>query len=342
MNIRPLILTIFTALSFFAAQAQPLSVRVEHKTYDNFFLKWEGKLDKGINYWLLTDEEEFNNMLGLAQTMGSTTRMPDFTTQYVFAIAAPETRMETYLTIKRVEIVDEKDVNIHCILMENGNKQSYTTKPVVVASVPKSPYVKNIIFFDESGKEQKRYNLEKLGKEKQKENEKLQKEAEEARAKVEKAAKKEAADAAEAEEQDNVVDSKAAARAAKEEARKQELAEKQAREEAEEAARLEKLEREAKIAAAERKKAEEERKKVEAEKKAKQAKLEMERMEREEKAAAAERERAEAEAREMKEQEEAFENARKERETEKEELRKEREQKRKERKARREAAEEEE
>ena len=66
----------------------------------------------------------------MAKTMNNTIVTPDFDNNYIVALAAPETRMETYLAIKRTEIENEKDLKIHCIKME-GSKNDYFTLSLI-------------------------------------------------------------------------------------------------------------------------------------------------------------------------------------------------------------------
>lgn len=302
---------------------EEMMYRLDHKVLEGYTVKKGVDLSKGLNYWLITDLDQFESMFESAGEMGVTVKKPDFISNYVFAIAAPETRYQTYLAFKRVEVVNEKDVKVYCIMMEDY-KQNFKYVPVLVGTVPKTPYVKHIVFCDEDDKEQKRYSLDKIDKEKQKiadkqiksekaEKEKAEKEEREATEKAEK--EKKQAEAARAREQKERAEEEAYQ--AREKARQEQVA-------AEKAERQKQKEQEAK----ERAEREEREYKAQQEREEREAKLEEARLK---------KERAEAK---LQAEEEAKERA--EIEKEKEEMRKAREEKKAKRKAERQKAQEEE
>lgn len=300
-----------------------LIYRLDHKVLEGYTVKPTVSLSKDISYWLITDEEQFDDMFQSAGEMGVTVKRPDFKTQYVFAIASPETRYQTYLAFKRVEVVNEKDVKVHCIKMEDY-KQNFKYVPVLVGTVPKTPFVKHIVFCDEDEKEQKRYSLDKIDKEKQKIAEQQIKAEKEAAEKAEKEAKS----AAEKAEKEKKITAAAKAREEKE----------RAEEEAYMAKEKAKEEQKAKEKA-ERQKQKDQELKDRQEREAKELKAQEEHEEREARLEEARLKKERAEAK-LQAEEEAKERA--EIEKEKEEMRKEREERKAKRKAERQKAQEEE
>lgn len=296
-----------------------LVYRLDHKTTDGYAIKSTVDLSKGLNYWLITDQEQFDSMFEPSKEPGAKADKLDFNTQYVFAIAAPETRYQTYLAYKKVEVVNEKDVKVHCIMMEDY-KKNFKYVPVLIGYVPKTPFVKNIVFCDEYGKEDRKYSLNKIDKEKQRIADKQIKAEKEAAEKEEKEAKAAAAKAEK--EKRQAAEEKAKAEKAAAEARQEKEYEEQIAKEKEE-----------------RKKQKEQEAQERREKEEREYKLQLAKEEKEA------RQAAEIEAREaleMKAREAEIEKERAEKEKEKEEARKEREKRKKERKAARETEEEEE
>ena len=299
-----------------------LVYRLDHQVLEGYTIKPGVDLDKDLSYWLITDEQQFDEMFQSAGEMGVTIKRPDFATQFVFAIACRETRNQTYLAFKKVEVVNEKDVNVHCVKMVDY-KQNFKYVPALIGTVPKTPFVKRIVFRDEDDKEQKTYSLDKIDREKQKIAERQIKVAKEEKEKAEKEAKEAAVKAEKERKQAEVEKAKLAkekaeeeAYAAKEKKYQEELAIEKAKREKEKAAEIkERNEREAREF------------KAQQEREEREARLEEERLK---------KERAEAK---LQAEEEARERA--EIEKEKEEIRKEREERKAKRKAERQKAQEE-
>ena len=292
---------------------EALVYRLDHKVLEGYTIKQGVGLDKDLSYWLITDEQQFDEMFQPSGEMGVTVKRPDFATQYVFAIACRETRNQTYLAFKKVEVVNEKDVNVHCVKMVDY-KQNFKYVPVLVGTVPKTPFVKRIVFRDEDEKEQKTYSLDKIDREKQKIAERQIKAAKEEKEKAEKEAKEAAVKAEKEKKQAEAEKAKLAKEKADEEAYqakemkyREELAIEKAKREKEKAAEMK-----------ERAEREEREFKAQQEREEREARLEEERLK---------KERAEAK---LQTEEEARERA--EIEKEKEEMRKEREERKKKRK----------
>lgn len=310
-----------------------LVYRLDHKVLEGYTIKPGVDLDKDLSYWFISDEQQFDDMFQPSGEMGVTVKRPDFATQYVFAIACRETRNQTYLAFKKVEVVNEKDVTVHCVKMVDY-KQNFKYVPVLIGTVPKTPFVKRIVFRDEDEKEQKTYSLDKIDREKQKIAEKQIKAAKQEKEKAEKEAKEEK-ERAEKEAKEE------AARAEKEkkqaEAEKIRLAKEKADEEAYQAKEL-KYRQELAIEKAKREREKAAETKERAEREEREFKAQQEREERE---ARLEEERLKKEKAEAKLQAEEEARERAEIEKEKEEMRKEREERKAKRKEARKKAQEE-
>ena len=105
------------------AQPEVIIKRVEFKELQNYFLKTQDVVNKkDLTYIWIEDQAQFDELFGVAKTMNNHIVNPDFENNYIVALAAPESRMETYLAIKRTEIEHEKDLKFLCIVLEGPSK----------------------------------------------------------------------------------------------------------------------------------------------------------------------------------------------------------------------------
>jgi len=87
---------------------------------------------------VVTDQDRFNQLFGMATTMGPNGRPTpiDFTRQFVIAVAPPETALAT--TIQAIGLQQEEGKLVLQYHIEEGQPQSYTSRPILLLIVDRT------------------------------------------------------------------------------------------------------------------------------------------------------------------------------------------------------------
>ncbi len=125
---------------------------VEIQQLSGYFLKNSYELPKEVNIIEVLDKDQMKLAFGVGKTMNNKIDTVDFNANAVIGIALQPTDIKTDLKIEKVEKSGET-LNVYVSLVK-GEKQSFTTKPVVLFSVSKLVDVKNLeLFIDGNNKD---------------------------------------------------------------------------------------------------------------------------------------------------------------------------------------------
>lgn len=93
----------------------------------------------------ITNQKDFDSYFGTAAVMGENGNPTDinFSTQYVISLTRPETDIETRLVPKSLE-TNQKGEIVLCYQEIQGQKRTYTTKPLLLIIVDKK-YDGNVV-----------------------------------------------------------------------------------------------------------------------------------------------------------------------------------------------------
>ena len=112
----------------------------------NYFFKNDQVIPE---YPKITTEEEFNNLFGMATTMGENGKPTaiDFTKQFVLAIVLPVTDFAT--EINPVKVEEKGDSLLYTYEIKSGEKQSFSIQPVSIIILDKKYENKRIVLVNE-------------------------------------------------------------------------------------------------------------------------------------------------------------------------------------------------
>ena len=116
----------------------------------------------------ITSEKVFNELFGMATTMGENGKPTeiDFTKQFVLAIVLPTTNIET--EVNPVKVEEKGDSLFYAFEVKKGEKQTYSIKPISIIILDKKYENKKVVL--EGGQEITyftaidRYLVEEIGK----------------------------------------------------------------------------------------------------------------------------------------------------------------------------------
>ncbi len=115
------------------------------KTLSGYFLKNNYSLADDTNLLILKNKEAFDNALGIGKTMNNTIDSPDFENSLVMAVALKSTNIHTDLKVTKTELAGTI-LNVYATITK-GEKQSFSSTPVVVFSVPENPEINQVQLF---------------------------------------------------------------------------------------------------------------------------------------------------------------------------------------------------
>ena len=122
------------------------STEVAFEVAKNYFFKNDQVIPE---YPKITTEEEFNNLFGMATTMGENGKPTaiDFTKQFVLAIVLPVTDFAT--EINPVKVEEKGDSLLYTYEIKSGEKQSFSIQPVSIIILDKKYENKRIVLVNE-------------------------------------------------------------------------------------------------------------------------------------------------------------------------------------------------
>jgi hypothetical protein len=141
---KALLLIQFLMLFCICCYAQPVDVIIKPLT--GYFLADRTALGKGMNYFVITKENQFNKTFGMAKTMSNRIDRPDFKKGMVITLALPETKRET--TIEYISAVKAGNFIEVYYKVKRSYPITYTIQPLALALVPKYPGVNTIKFYE--------------------------------------------------------------------------------------------------------------------------------------------------------------------------------------------------
>lgn len=108
--------------------------KVPYRIANNYFVKSSLNFPE-ITTLKISTEDEFEKYFGKAYYMGNngTPTKIDFGQEFVLAVIHPETDLETNIEINKIEKID-KNLKFYYTVKQR-NKNTYTTKPVLIAVI---------------------------------------------------------------------------------------------------------------------------------------------------------------------------------------------------------------
>ncbi len=128
----------------------PASVPVDYSTLSGYFLNNSYELKSDVNIILAVDPDQMSLAFGMAKTMNNTVDKVDFGTEAVVGIALQPTDLATEMKIDKMEKVGNT-LNVY-LTITRGDKQTFTTKPLTLFSLPKNTGVDQVELYIEGEK----------------------------------------------------------------------------------------------------------------------------------------------------------------------------------------------
>ncbi len=112
-----------------AAEGGKASNEVPFEVANSYFFKNDQDIPASPK---ITTAEEFENLFGMATTMGEDGKPTsiDFTKQFVLALVLPVTNLATEITPDRLE--EKGDTLFYFYSAKQGDAQSYSTQPILL------------------------------------------------------------------------------------------------------------------------------------------------------------------------------------------------------------------
>lgn len=141
---RTFLISICISMILASCGSQPKhSLAVPYTVAKNYFVK--NTIENKLIELSITNQENFNNLFGIARTMGSNGKPTpiDFNTQYVIAVINPISDDVSALECKALEMKSEKLILDYSV--EKTNKQSFQSRHTLILIVDKI-YQKEVVF----------------------------------------------------------------------------------------------------------------------------------------------------------------------------------------------------
>ena len=124
------------------AEGDEVSNEVAFEVAKNYFFKNDQEIPASPK---VTTEEEFNNLFGMATTMGEDGKPTpiDFTRQFVLAIVLPVTDYDTEINPTKVE--EKGDSLLYTYEVKQGEQQSFSIQPVSIIILDKKYENKEVV-----------------------------------------------------------------------------------------------------------------------------------------------------------------------------------------------------
>ncbi len=114
---------------------QPAPATLAFDEISGFFLDNKLTFTDSVNYFLFNSQEELNKKFDSGKTPASEVISPDFTINYVVAVACLPTQNLTTIVMDKVEI-NERDINVY-LNIQQGEKQTFVSKPSRIFAIEK-------------------------------------------------------------------------------------------------------------------------------------------------------------------------------------------------------------
>src|SRR6478609_3993489 len=125
--------------------SQAAAVQLAFAPLDNYFLKNTAQLPDSINFLIIANQSEFDNLFGAAKTATNAITAPDFIINHTIAIATLPTNSKTTIEVEKVEL-GESTINVFAKITK-GEKESATSTPARVFAVEKRDGVTGMDFY---------------------------------------------------------------------------------------------------------------------------------------------------------------------------------------------------
>jgi len=112
---------------------------------DNYFLKNTAQLPDSINFLIIANQSEFDNLFGAAKTATNEIIAPDFIINHTIAITTLPTNIKTTIEVEKVEL-GESTINVFAKITQ-GEKESATSTWAKVYAVEKRDGVTGMDFY---------------------------------------------------------------------------------------------------------------------------------------------------------------------------------------------------
>ncbi|MBN9298724.1 MAG: hypothetical protein J0I41_17080 [Filimonas sp.] len=130
---------------------QPIPSSVGVVPLDNYFIKNTSQLIEDVNYIAIRSPDVFYNTFGVAKTMTNEVRTPNFSGQFVVAVAMKPTNKDVTIRFSKAEL-SGRQMNVYYTVTENPSLLSYKQTPLAVATIPKGESTKEIVFYFKESK----------------------------------------------------------------------------------------------------------------------------------------------------------------------------------------------
>ncbi|QJB40805.1 hypothetical protein HF324_24375 [Chitinophaga oryzae] len=124
-----------TALNVQADSGSSLDVQ----PLNGYFVKNNIQVKDSLTFWLIDNPAAFDSLFGVAKTMNNKIDRPDFGTQVVVAATMPSTYYGTQIQLASATTDNlTNDAEMHFVATAQAEKNSYSTTPLWVGSIPKT------------------------------------------------------------------------------------------------------------------------------------------------------------------------------------------------------------
>jgi hypothetical protein len=125
--------------------SQSAAPQLAFSPLDNYFLKNTAQLPDSINFLIIANQSEFDNLFGTAKTATNEITPPDFIINHTIAITALPTNIKTTIEVEKVEL-GESTINVFA-KVNRGEKETATSTPARIFAVEKRDGVTGMDFY---------------------------------------------------------------------------------------------------------------------------------------------------------------------------------------------------
>ncbi|WP_346317187.1 hypothetical protein [Chitinophaga sp. YIM B06452] len=117
------------------------------KPLSGYFVKNTIKQNDSVVCWVINNRQEMEKVFGMAKTVSNTIDTVDFNTHLLTAVTLRLSNLEQKIALTSSK--QEGDaVDLHFSIMEEGPSRSFTTAMAWLGTIPKSPEVKKVRFYE--------------------------------------------------------------------------------------------------------------------------------------------------------------------------------------------------
>ncbi len=115
---------------------KPATTNVPTEEMSGYFVKSTYKPNADINFIVLKNKAQFDELLGIARTMKNSISTPDFDNTIIAAIVLKTTKNETKIKVKDAKL-EGNTLNVYADI-ETGKELSYSSTPLYLYHMPKN------------------------------------------------------------------------------------------------------------------------------------------------------------------------------------------------------------